>query len=350
METKMQTNKREKWVDAIKGFAILCVVLGHTLDGVVSRGLYVEADKVLSYLFDLIYAFHMPLFMTISGLVFYKAYIKDGKARREKINKQIINLICLYLMYCLAYGLMKLAFSAFVNSDVGIKDVLMIPIRPIGPYWYLYALIALYLIFSLELINKINDYIMLVVLFAMSIAGRFVDINDVLGISRIMVLAFFFFMGKIITKHLEKHGIAISILFVTAVVLFNVFYGNYDSEIQYSIMKSCIAFGMTIGICFIAYLLKNVIAKNNGLGLCYIGEHSLEIYVLHVFFVTGLNVAFDKMHILGIVGLLLTFVISAVMPIVCGLIFKRIKLYNLLFKPATYLTSKTKDKGELHEN
>lgn len=86
------------------------------------------------------------------------------------------------------------------------------------------------------------------------------------------------------------------------------------------------------------------------LGLCYIGEHSLEIYVLHVFFVTGLNVAFDKVHILGLVGLVLTFLISTVMPIVCGFIFKKIKLYNLLFKPATCLTSKSKGKGESHEN
>lgn len=35
METKVQANNREKWIDAIKGFAILCVVLGHTLDCVI---------------------------------------------------------------------------------------------------------------------------------------------------------------------------------------------------------------------------------------------------------------------------------------------------------------------------
>ena len=57
---------RFEFVDALRGFAIVFVVIGHTLQ-------YGAADPDENALFRLIYAFHMPLFMFISGFVFYGA-------------------------------------------------------------------------------------------------------------------------------------------------------------------------------------------------------------------------------------------------------------------------------------
>jgi len=335
---KMKT--RERWVDAIKGMAILCVVMGHTLDGVISRVLYVEANNVLTWIFDVIYAFHMPLFMTISGFLFYKAYFVDGEVIREKLNKQILNLVLLYFIYCLIYGLMKLPLSMFVKSDVGLKDILLIPICPLGPYWYLYAMIILYLIFGLDIVNKINQYVVLIVLFFVSIFSQFVSIGNLLGIQRIMFLAFFFYFGKILINFIEKKKYVVMGLFVGAIILFILFNQKCDTKIQYALLRSCIAFGLTTGICCIAFSLKSFLSKKIGAFLCYFGEHSLEIYVLHVFFVTGLNIIFDKLNILGIVGLLLTFILAVLMPIICAIILRKIKLYNFFFKPISCFIKK----------
>jgi fucose 4-O-acetylase-like acetyltransferase len=54
---------RFEFVDALRGFAIVLVVLGHALQ-------YGAADPDENALFRLIYAFHMPLFMFISGFVY----------------------------------------------------------------------------------------------------------------------------------------------------------------------------------------------------------------------------------------------------------------------------------------
>lgn len=54
--------KRDASIDALRGFAILLVVFGHSLQ-------FTNPDFDNNILFRIIYSFHMPLFMFISGYV-----------------------------------------------------------------------------------------------------------------------------------------------------------------------------------------------------------------------------------------------------------------------------------------
>ena len=55
---------RIPYIDNIKCFAIICVMLGHALQ-------YLEGDRLENvYSFNFIYTFHMPLFMMVSGYFF----------------------------------------------------------------------------------------------------------------------------------------------------------------------------------------------------------------------------------------------------------------------------------------
>lgn len=59
--------KREIWIDSFKGVLILLVVLGHSMQ-------FFLGDKCYdNYWWNLIYSFHMPAFMAISG------YLQFGK-------------------------------------------------------------------------------------------------------------------------------------------------------------------------------------------------------------------------------------------------------------------------------
>ena len=64
---------RIAWVDALKGFAILMVVLGHILQRFYS-------DDTLAVRF--IYSFHVPLFMFLSGYVSYKIFAWNSLEKR----------------------------------------------------------------------------------------------------------------------------------------------------------------------------------------------------------------------------------------------------------------------------
>ena len=75
----MSAQKRNIWLDNVKGFLIVCVVAGHFLES----GIDYHSSMCKS-LFLFIYSFHMPLFVFVSGYFSKKIY-KDGQYNFKKI-------------------------------------------------------------------------------------------------------------------------------------------------------------------------------------------------------------------------------------------------------------------------
>lgn len=73
--------QRIVWIDELKAFAIILVVMGHVL---ISRFL-----PQFAVWHDVIYSFHMPLFMFLSGLFAYKATeaVERGMKKKYIENK-----------------------------------------------------------------------------------------------------------------------------------------------------------------------------------------------------------------------------------------------------------------------
>lgn len=62
---KMSTNKRNNYIDILKGLTMFLVVWGHCIQ-YLSTG-----DYFNNKLFQLIYSFHMPMFALIGGYLLY---------------------------------------------------------------------------------------------------------------------------------------------------------------------------------------------------------------------------------------------------------------------------------------
>ena len=71
------SKKRIGYIDSLKGFLILCVALGHIIDGFLNAGVYSEHSDVMNALYIILYSFHMPTFFLVSGYLFSKAYISS---------------------------------------------------------------------------------------------------------------------------------------------------------------------------------------------------------------------------------------------------------------------------------
>lgn len=96
--------KRERmlWVDSMRGFSMLIVVLGHVL---LSMGLG-GYDSVLS---SLLLTFRMPLFFFVSGFFSYRAFFWWNKSRlsdilKRKIQAQIISTIAFLSVFQIVIG------------------------------------------------------------------------------------------------------------------------------------------------------------------------------------------------------------------------------------------------------
>ena len=77
----MSTQKRNIWLDNVKGFLIICVVAGHFLES----GIDYHSNMCKS-LFLFIYSFHMPLFVFASGLM-----CEHAIQTKERFCKKLAN-------------------------------------------------------------------------------------------------------------------------------------------------------------------------------------------------------------------------------------------------------------------
>lgn len=133
---------RIDWIDALKGFAILTVVIGHCITDSLSSQTFPEYAALLQMMGDAIYSFHMPLFFMISGYVFYltKSY--------RKWKTKVLDFSIVYVIWSTLMWFSKYMMSGDVNHPVTIIDLVSIVYKPIMVYWYLYVLIILYAIVS----------------------------------------------------------------------------------------------------------------------------------------------------------------------------------------------------------
>ena len=118
--------ERDYFFDNIKAVLIFFVVLGHFL-------LPIHEEGILVLIKRLIYVFHMPLFVFVSGY-FSKRIYKDGRFNFKKI----LYLIKAYIVFVIAIQAVY-AISGFRSfSEINFFS-------QSGAPWYLFAMIVWYL-------------------------------------------------------------------------------------------------------------------------------------------------------------------------------------------------------------
>ena len=96
---------RIAYIDNLKGFAILLVVIGHII-----QFLYCPDKFDSNIIFRFIYSFHMPLFVIVAGMFYKKKPIKDlvwGGIKTLIIPFYIVALLSFFLFQLLVIVLKK---------------------------------------------------------------------------------------------------------------------------------------------------------------------------------------------------------------------------------------------------
>lgn len=333
------------YIDALKGFAILCVVFGHVAWGYIEGNTYLEANKIFSWIYNVIYSFHMPLFMIISGYMYAFAYCKNDKPDSGRITRQVGNIAAVYVLFSVAFGLCKIVFQRYTVNETSLRDILLIWVKPIKVYWYLYDLALFYLLFSIPALYKAGCRVMLGALAAATVISQFVHF-EWFEISRCLYYALFFYVGILNEKRPNKliGNKSITILtFAVSTILCVVFWDKkpYDGIETYVLLNSIpvvnavIAFGISA---FLWYVFQNVKCLSGNRILTTIGRYSLEIYVIHAVILSAFR---TLVSYIGFIGPYVSFVINSalciVIPMTFSLFCKKIGLHELLFKPISTL-------------
>ena len=121
--------KRIVWADSLKGLLMVLVILRHAIQTVLAEGCFND------HVFNLIYSFHMPAFMAVSGYFAYKANNFLGNACKRRSKQLLIP----YLLWSL--------ISCLIGWNLSWDKIANLLLYPDRSFWFLWILFLISVIF-----------------------------------------------------------------------------------------------------------------------------------------------------------------------------------------------------------
>ncbi len=137
-------NRRLDWVDYAKGIGIILVVYGHLLSSGYHAGLAIS-PHFFHFSDSFVYSFHMPLFFFLAGLFAEKSCERRGG--KSFFLEKMKTLAYPYLLWSLLQASIELFFAGHSYRSGSLTQLLSIPLLPWAQFWFLYALLLMYLCF-----------------------------------------------------------------------------------------------------------------------------------------------------------------------------------------------------------
>lgn len=326
----MKIEKRIDWVDNVKAFACFLVVLGHLLQSLQISKIDLH-PSITTFIIWFIYLFHMPLFMCMSGYLYLKNKKNFSWKEYKKFEfKKFVNLIVPYVTFYLLFVLINIIFSKSVNKARGIDDLLKMFNNPIAPYWFLYALLSIFLI--VPLLEKIlkNDKKKIIIIFViLKFVSTFIKTN-IYFIDAIMSYSIYFYLSSIIIDisnlNNNKTMILIYIYIGTSIIFYKFQYNISIYSIE--IIKTFFAI-LGIYICINFFKNTKRITVFNTFK-----KYTFQIYLLHTIFAAGIRISLIKVGIKNYtIHFLMGIIVSIYMPVIISIISNKIKYTNFFFYP-----------------
>ncbi len=333
--------QRNSSIDAVKGIAIVLVMVGHV---------FVHNHMEDPYLYDFIKAVQMPLFMMISGyLCGIGRKIKDLKAYGKVMGKRAVSYLVPFFAWLTIMhldDLVKAYRTIFVQLDYGLWFLAVLFILTFmvytaqlvaGSFWDRKPVVA-------ELIFWAVYGCLCLVLVVQIIAG-----NPLFSPYLTIIYVPFYMAGYIVgaygkkllcwgTKEAEKLDcknnrfvqaavMVIRLAFLYLVFAFNL--NSMESKLDTIIQMAASFLGSTAIIydvlCAKDGNLKNLFAK--------IGGYTLEIYVIHYHFANMLNF-YDKQYdfytLEGFLFVIVSFVAMSAVTFAVIWMMKKVKVLDIL--------------------
>ena len=298
---------RTDWIDYCKAIGIILVVYGHVVRGLIKSGMD-DNLVVHQYIDSIIYTFHMPLFFFLSGLFFLQTFRKSGAT--GLLSKKIDTLFYMYVIWSLFQGSIEVILGQFTNNAISMYEVLNLLVEPRMQFWFLYALIMLFMLTTLvyTVIPKLSVYILIGISALLYIYAAELPqgLNSYLVYQNLIF--FTFGIGVYQLKDLRIHfnmPIFIGLVgaFIVSQYLFHLNH-TYEERGLYSLIIAIIAIAMTVqaALGLMKFDLK---------WLKLIGVYSLSIYLIHILTGSGIRVVLTK--ILGVENFYI--------HLLCGLLF-----------------------------
>jgi len=326
--------KREKWVDHVKLFACVLVVLGHFFQSMVAANLLPDSMGY-TWFNKSIYCFHVQLFLICSGYLYQaNSRVNSVDTWKKNAKSKLLNLGVPYFVFSTITWLLKTVFSSSVNTEAeGLFFSLFI--QPQSPYWYLYALFFLFLLtptFSGKKQAALTAGIWMVLKGITVLVGKtgFYPVDILLEYGIWFMLGMYMCMLKLPRKVVQNQqamylGAGLIVLFTLGSIL--VFCGG----------KVFPGVEFLLGLIACGGILLVAVPLDEKINLCFIVRYTMPVFLMHTIFAAGFRAVLFKIGIASpVIHVISGIAISFAGPVIAAVVMEHLKL-DFLMCPSKYL-------------
>lgn len=314
--------KRVKYIDQVKGIAILLIVLGHIIPD--------------SFLKTWIYTFHVPIFFIINGILIAK---KEKVSKDINVKKCFFNILYPYFtfsVFVLIKDFLKciLIEKKFISEPLVNDFVEFFLFEGYGTLWFLPVMFFAEVLF-LKIFKNFN-YKTTRYILRMSILLLIILILNKLSIfkyfTKIFISLFFLSAGYLLErfKNLFQKEINIEILLLILLIFIPFSMLNGKVDMHYCIYNNLLLYIMIslINSILIILIFKNL--KLSSKALEFFGKNSLIVMITHsVLPVVSVSSFVKKFFDNLIISNALTFIFTLIFEVV--IIFLTNKYFKFMF-------------------
>ena len=272
--------KKIEWLSVLQGFSMLLVVIGHVSLTNIPRD---PATPIATTIERCIYTFHMPLFIFISGWLFYHTCIRNGKSYGDMILSKLIRLGIPFLTFTLLATILKVLFPSLMHRTVTVQELLdtflFFRSNPLGEMWFIVVLFVLMLFYPCYVLcvkDKVTACFGLAAVVAVSMITP-PHFCTILQIDRVIHFAPFFIMGILCSRFdLQKYLSSGTFLSIASLcfAFFNVLIWLPDS---------CSLLTASVGIIFSLSLCLNL-TRIYPKAFASFRDYTFQIFLMGIFF------------------------------------------------------------------
>lgn len=294
---------RLKYLDFIKGFAILLVVLGHVIQ-------FSDNSFDNNILFRYIYSFHMPLFMFTSGFasckqknpyfivnktISYHIPLKDGLFQ---IKKRLLQLLLPFFAWFI--------IGEFVHWRFEPIQLYRLVMNPEVGLWFLWCLFFIFTMFTMIHMLVRKNHLLFMILAAIILFGMtgIFDIK-IFGLKLIAYYNMFYLMGYFIRSNLTcitpilmKYVWLFLLLFIVLAYFWRrqempsfMDVDSYLIRTLYKIVVACMGIFATFALS-LKYVMQDNSAKYMRI-LLHLGTITLGVYACHFLVISPVLLIFS---------------------------------------------------------
>jgi fucose 4-O-acetylase-like acetyltransferase len=331
-----ERKSKNLYIETLRGFAIILIVVGHVIGSDIDGGMRVEEDSWLRFLYFSYGFIQNPLFIAIAGFV-YALRPVEKKHLRVFVQKKARRIILPMISVGAVYYLLQSTIPG-TNYSFPLADIWKLLIFPYTLYWFLGSIFMIFaaiaVIDALHMANKFNHWLLLIFISILLALYR----DDLIHWSTPNYFSFkgaiflfpYFLLGLGFHRFqnlLKSKALAI-ISAITFVVLYALkefsWFGLVNITFEYRNLV-----GMVLTFSTLILLLRiNFIS----LRLIWLGKYAYVIYLFHSFATSGSRI------LLGFAGIdtpIVVFIISTItglaFPIVINHFLKKSEFARFFF-------------------